>query len=197
MTKRVLVWAVVLLLPMAGQAVAAFQARDFIHWTGAATDTTAVAMADSTVIIPTAPFQRGYLYLKPSRACRLLITVKALGDSFAITGAVARTDSTKAAVWPWRGPVIPAGVADTSGTIPTFKPFVDGSGDAGSGGSASLTVDFPAATAGKFATPRGLQIPLRGVDGTWYWGHHTQIVITVLMAGGTVTMTGWSHWVAW
>ena len=184
--------AVAFLLGFVFIAVAhATDRQTFIIFSGAATDTTGIGMADSSSIFFTRNFQRLYLYLKPSRPCRVAIQVREHGDTLGSSGAVANTDTSKTAVWGWRNFIS----ASTTDSLQFKFPTLPASDAAGSN---ELIVSFPADGASKWGSSRAVWIPLRGLDGEWYWGENTSIRLRVLGASsGVVTWKAYLKGVGW
>ncbi len=155
--------------------------QNFVIYTGAATDTTAAGMADSTLTpMFTAPYQRMLLELKPSRPCRVAIQIRDHGDSLSPTGAISLNDTTKTYVWPWKSFSIAA--ADSNSLNPDLvlpTSVVPSSNE--------LVVTFAADGTQKWGSGRGRIIPLRGTDGQWYTGENTTIRLRVLSSSGVVT----------
>lgn len=159
-------------------------------WTGAAGDTTAVGMADSTAFVGTAAYRGLYLYLKPNKPCRVAIQIRSADSTL--------TDSTTTVSWAWRSYTGATGAlnnqADSSAWIETTLPTSVLAGED------ELVYEFREDTGvGKWAGPRGKSIALAKVDtGEWYWGMNTQIRIRVLAStAGIVTWTGALHGVLW
>jgi hypothetical protein len=163
--------------------------RTFDLFPAGVDDTTAVGMADSTAYVPTHQYQRMRLWLKPSRPCRVAISV--YEATVSDTDAVVRPDTAKVAIWPWRGGAEAAAGADSLSFRETLAPTSD------QAASYEMVYEFPAAAAGKWGSPRGRSIFLRGVDGTWYSGDYTRIRVRVLSASGVVTWEGYLKGQAW
>ena len=162
-----------------------------VLWTGAATDTTAVGMADSSAVVFTGNCGRLYLWLKPSLACRVAIQVRAHGDSIAGSGAPALTDSTKAASWFWRAHVGAAATLNNT-TDSTVWIHITSAVSSVLAGEDEYVVHFVGDEAAVgWGGPRAKWIALAKVDnGEPYWGPHTSIRLRVLTADGVVTWTG-------
>lgn len=186
--KRWAALAAVAMLLCAVSVHAQMRRQNFIITTGAATDTTAVGMADSSDILFTGPYERLYLDIKANRPCRIALAVYQMGDTLSPSGAVSNADTTKANVWPWFGDhelTQGAGVALDSliyreVALPTSVAFA----------SYEYVLVFTADGTAKWGSPRGRTIPLfRHRDGTWYWGEYTRIRWRVLGgAAGVVTV---------
>lgn len=141
-------------------------------------DTTAPGMADSSLFKDTRKAQRMWIWMHPSRPCRVAIAVYEGGieDS----SAVVDPDTSKVVVWPWSG--AREFSADSLSQRETVGPT------SVVAASYELTYEFPAAAAGKWGAPRGRWIALHSpVTGEWYTGSFTRIRERVLSASGTVT----------
>jgi hypothetical protein len=187
--------ASIALLALIATGASAVQRRSFVLFTGAATDTTATFCADSVGPYYTGDCERLYLYLKPSRPCRVAIQVRSHGDSLSGSGTPALTDTSKTFVWGWKNWNV-AGTTDTlTHTETAINAVVT---NAGASEYAVTFYDNGAAATGKWGGPRGVVIPLRGTDGEWYWGQNTSIRLRVLgpSPSGVVTWTaslqGWA-----
>lgn len=163
-------------------------------WTGAATDTTAVGMADSSGVIFTGNCDRLYLYLRPSVACRLAIQVRTHIGTATDTAGVSLTDSLNTASWLWRQHVGAAGTVFTATDSSTAINLTRSTSVVA--GEDEYVVHFidnaDDATAVKWEGPRGRYIALAKVDsGEPYWGRQTSIRVRVLAAPATpVRLTG-------
>lgn len=182
---------------LAGSVEATPTRKTFRLFTSAATDTTAVGMADSSAWIPTANYEQMYLFLKPNIPCKVAIQIKTAGnsDTMAVAGQT-WPDTASIGVWPWSAFTTTGGAgSDTLSVIQTTLPT------AVQAGSNELSVYFPQIGAAKWAGPRGLYIPLRGRDGEWYWGQYTSIRLRVLTAygatGAVVTWTATLKGISW
>lgn len=149
-------------------------------------DTTDVGMADSSAYVYTRTFQRMFLWLKPSRPCRIAISVYEAG--LVDTSAVVDPDTSKVAVWPWRGATNVTPNATDSLVYREVAPNPTSVAFA----SYELVYEFPdngtVAASRKWGSPRGRVIPIRSpVTGEWYTGAMTRIRVRVLSAGGVVT----------
>lgn len=176
----------------ASAAYALGSRRTFILATGVATDTTAVGMADSSVWVPTAEYQRMFLEIKPNRPCRIAVAIYSSGDSLAPSSLSALTlsDTTKAFVWPWRN--ASATTADTLEYEETIAPT------SVVPASYELPITFAALAAGKWGSPRGRRYAVRSPHtGEWYSGNFTRVRWRVLSAGGAVTFTVKLHGYSW
>ena len=194
--KRLLAFAVVAIGYIAFSLVTVSRAEtrgSFVIWTGAATDTSALYMADSSATFFTAPYQRLQLFLKPNKPCRVAIQVRSHGDSLSGSGVPALTDTSKTYAWSWRS-LTNAAAADSAVWIETLgAPAVPRSSS--QQGQDEYVVDFredAVATANKkWGGPRGKTIDLVKIDsGIPYWGPHTSIRVRVLGGSGVVTWTG-------
>jgi len=188
--------AVGLLLALAGTALVpqTFGASARVHqlWSGAASDTTAVGMADSTGVIGTAGYERMALWIKPSRPCRMAIQVRAHGSSD--TAGASLADTTSAASWPWRTFNFNSTTAasDSITLRPATRPT------SVQAGADEMIVEFPdMASSPAWGGPRGLYIQLVGVDGVPYMAPATSIRIRVLTGGGVVRTTAALVGMAW
>jgi len=189
---RVAALAVALGLCIALPAHAQVKRQTFPLYTGAAGDTTAVGMADSTAWKPTASFQRMYLRLKPSRPCRVAIAVYEAAANDTASAFLSVPDTVNVMVWPWRGgsPVL-AG-ADSLAFRETISPT------SVTAGSYEMIYEFPADAAGKWQSPRGRIIALHSpATGEWFTGQFTRIRLRVLSASGVVTWSGQLKTWAW
>lgn len=152
-------------------------------------DTTAVGMADSSSYIYTRTFQRMYLWLKPSRPCRIAIAVYEAG--FVDTAAVVNPDTNKVSVWPWRG------ATDVTPNTVDSLVYREVAPNPSSVAFASyeLVYEFPdnatVASGRKWGSPRSRMIALRSpLTGEWYTGAYTRIRVRVLGSDGVVNWTG-------
>lgn len=163
-------------------------------YTGAATDTTAVGMADSTRWFSTERFQRGYIYLKPNKPCRVAIAIYEGGasDTAMIVSGEFHPDTVSTSVWDWHGSswFTPSGVDST-----VFNETIAPTSDAPA--SYELIKTFPAGAASKWGAPRGRWIALRASDGGWFWGMRCRIRLRVLSASGVVTWTARYKGISW
>lgn len=149
-------------------------------------DTTAVGMADSSAYVYTRTFQRMYLWLKPSRPCRIAISVYEAG--LVDTSTVVDPDTSRVSVWSWRGATNVTPGAQDSLVYREVAPNPTSVGFA----SYELVYEFPdngtVAASRKWGSPRGRMIPIRSpISGEWYSGHFTRIRVRVLSGGGVVT----------
>jgi hypothetical protein len=159
---------------------------------GAAGDTTACGMADSTDVLPTANFQRLYLWLKPNRPCRVAIQIRTynLSDS----AGYAPADSNDSAVWAWRASAGKAGsltnAADSTSWIDTDAPTSVVAGED------EMVYEFrDTGLAGKWNGPRGRWIPICKIDnGEWYWGKQTSVRLRVLATTVTAAPSAVITW---
>lgn len=186
---RIKWWMPIMLLGLIATAATTYDRRNFIIFSGAATDTTGIYMADSSTVFFTAASQQLWLYLKPNRPCRVAIQVRAHGDSTQVSGAVAYTDTTKSASWPWRGYVGGAGTLLNTTDSTSWNELTSPTSTAGGEDEMIYEFkDYDGTSLLKWSGPRAKWIPLRQVDtGTFYWGEHTSIRLRVLFAGGVVT----------
>jgi hypothetical protein len=169
--------------------------NDFVLWTGAATDTCAVGMADYTGYLMTGKFQRLYLYLKLDKPASVAIQVRSHGK--ADTNFVTLQDSTDTFVWPF-SPFVNAGTtagADTNSWTDT--PIPNRVQHSKSEAVFRMTQSLTGNNA--WPSPRGgIVIPLRRRDGEWYWGKVTTIRVRVLASSHTpVVLTGSLRGVPW
>ena len=158
-------------------------------FTGAAGDTTAVGMADSTGILDTSKLEHMFLHIKPSRPCRVAIQIRQHGITD--TSGVSLRDSTQSASWPWRAYVGAAGTLSTQTDSTVWKEVTAPTSVVA--GEDEMVIEFGDldGTSGlKWWGIRGKYIPIREVDtGAWYWARNTSIRLRVLTAGGAVTWT--------
>lgn len=169
--------------------------RTFLLARGGTSDTTDVGMKDSSGTVPlfTRPFQRMYLDIKPSQACRVAISVKLCGDSLGGQGASAQ-DSSKCSTWNWGQELDIATTGDSAvarprATLPTSV----------QGGSDEFIIEFNAAGVAKWNNPRGYTLPLKRMAGDGAWCTAEKVVIgwRVLSAAGVVTFTNRLRCYAW
>ena len=177
----------VALICLAWPAQAQNARNSHVIWSGAATDTAAVGMADSSSIFQTSKYQRMYLNLKPSRPCRLAIQIR--GHGLRDTTYYALADTVNTYVFPWKSYTA---AIDTTAFIQDTAPTSVVASDN------ELVVEFQNTVASKWGDPRGLRIPLQRLDtGGWFWDKFTSIRVRVLSAGGVVVLTGSLEGVGW
>lgn len=192
MNRPRMAWAAIAALAVCVSVASASQRRSHIMYTGAASDTTALWMADSVGPYFTGDCERLYLYLKPDGPCRVAIQVRAHGDSISGSGTPALNDTTKTFAWAWG--VTTASTVDTLAYRYIKATQFTASTD-------EMVYTFLDNTSMVWGHGRGVVIPLRGRDGEWYWGQHTSIRLRVIgpavgAGGRTVTWTaslqGWA-----
>lgn len=180
----VAVWILLLSLPVYAQV----DRKSYAVTLGTG-DTTAVGMADSTAFKDTRKAQRAWIWLHPSRPCRVAIAITegCMEDSSAMTVV----DTSKVVIWPWSGAREFA--ADSLSMRETIVPT------SVVAGSYELVYEFQAAAASKWGSPRGRWIALHSpVSGEWYSGNCTQVRVRVLSASGVVTwINSRLRYVAW
>jgi hypothetical protein len=187
-------------LALASGSAEAVQRRAHVIWTGAATDTTAEGMADSSGVFYTGDLQRMQLFIKPNKPCRLAIQIRSHGDSLVGSGTPAMTDSTKSYSWPWRSFNTLAGHLNDKADSTAWIEIQGAAATPGTSVTASedefvmeFNADNVATTSKKWVGPRGKTIDLVKVDsGIPYWGPNTSVRVRVLTstAQGVVTLTG-------
>lgn len=167
--------------------------NDFVLWTGAATDSSAVGCADSTGYLMTGKFERLYLYLKTSAPASVAIQVRSHGKSD--TNFVTLQDSTDTFVWPFNSIT---GNGTAAGDTNTW---VDNEPNRVLAGKTEAVFRLTQSLTGGNAwhSPRGgIVIPLRRRDGEWYWGKVTTIRVRVLASTVTpVILTGSLRGIPW
>ena len=177
----------ILAVLLAAATASAVSRRMIVLYTGAAGDTTAVGMADSTDILNTGDYQRLYLHLLPNKGCRVAIQIRQHGITD--TSRASLPDSNNTCAWAWRAYNGAAGVLNNQADSTTWLRITPPT--AVIAGEDEMVYDFPDnEIAAKWGGPRGRYIPICKVDnGEWYWGRQTSIRLRVLNSAGGAVVT--------
>src|SRR3990172_476739 len=182
--RKLIVFLVAGGLLVAGTSSAQILRRTHIITAGAATDTTAVGMADSSSIIGTSQYQQMYLTIKPDRPCRMAVQVRKHGFRDTTAGAVELADSNNVAVWSWRD-IDQSGTGAAQDSVQLRSITTAGSALAASD---ELVINFPDEQVGvtKWGSPRGKYIAILNSNAEWYEARRTSIRWRVLSGSAGV-----------